>query len=64
MMPQPLSRVVLNVEAIALAGRGRDWLRRGNSGAVLEKAAVEVRGVALFNGDIPVENSMVTASGI
>jgi hypothetical protein len=52
MRPQPLSRVVLNVESMALAGRGRDGLRRGDSDVVLEKAAVEVRGVALFNGDI------------
>jgi hypothetical protein len=47
---------------MALAARGRDGLRCGDSGAVLEKAAVEVRGVALSNGVIPIENCMVTVS--
>jgi hypothetical protein len=62
MTPQPLSTVALNVEPMTLAERGKNGLRCGGSGAVLEKAAVEVRGVALLNGVIPLENSMVTVS--
>jgi hypothetical protein len=52
----------LNGDRGALAERGRDGLRCGGSGVVLEKAAVEIRGVALLNGVILIENSMVTVS--
>ncbi|WP_345815060.1 hypothetical protein AAGS40_22380 [Paraburkholderia sp. PREW-6R] len=41
--------------------RSEDWLRCGDSGAVREKATVEVREVTLLNGFIPVQSSMVTA---
>ena len=47
--PQPLSMTVPSGERRSLAGRFRDGLRCGDSGAVLEKAAVEVKGVALSN---------------
>ncbi|WP_176078926.1 hypothetical protein [Paraburkholderia tuberum] len=45
--PQPLSMTDLNGERAA---------------AMREKAAVEVRGIALLSGVIPVENSMVAAN--
>jgi hypothetical protein len=56
--------LALNVEPMTLAGRGGNRLRCGDSGAVLDKAAVEVRGVALLNGVFPVESSMVTVSRV
>ncbi|MFL9962941.1 hypothetical protein PQR02_18010 [Paraburkholderia sediminicola] len=42
--------VELNGERAALVERGKGRPGCGDSGVVLEKAAIEVRGVALFNG--------------
>ena len=47
--PQPLSMTVPSDERRLPAVRGGGGLRCGDPGAVLEKAAVEVKGVALSN---------------
>lgn len=52
--PQPLSTVDLKGECVGLSG-GRDGFRCEDSGAVLENAAVEVRGVTLLKEVIPVD---------